>query len=203
MIWLFQSTRLRKPRLLRLVTGNNWIEFQSTRLRKPRRQKWMVTFMDLDFNPRGYASLDAQTYQGPRSVDYFNPRGYASLDYYWTFSWPIWLYFNPRGYASLDFHQQNKSHLYQISIHEATQASTKKDTVRMQPSKISIHEATQASTAKPCKKITQYTFKTINFLQTTILHPIINFKNNYVHKNFSTFFGANPPVFSCALDIRT
>ena len=117
------------------------------------------------------------------------------------------------------------SFLIPISIHEATQASTiidcfwihaqefqstrlRKPRLKYQKhqcpvQEISIHEATQASTAKPCKKITQYTFKTINFLQTTILHPIINFKNNYVHKNFSTFFGANPPVFSCALDIRT
>ena len=134
----------------------------------------------------------------------FNPRGYASLDEAVEFIIQEGTNFNPRGYASLDDTiLLNSARNKVISIHEATQASTKAEMYYSSLLQISIHEATQASTAKPCKKITQYTFKTINFLQTTILHPIINFKNNYVHKNFSTFFGANPPVFSCALDIRT
>ena len=56
----------------------------------------------------------------------FNPRGYASLDEAVEFIIQEGTNFNPRGYASLDDTiLLNSARNKVISIHEATQASTK------------------------------------------------------------------------------
>ncbi len=54
----FQSTRLRKPRQCHGISNRRVLRFQSTRLRKPRHAFHMDEARFLDFNPRGYVSLD-------------------------------------------------------------------------------------------------------------------------------------------------
>ena len=59
---VFQSTRLRKPRRGNFLYCVSIIKFQSTRLRKPRPKNLQKLFVLLNFNPRGYVSLDATPY---------------------------------------------------------------------------------------------------------------------------------------------
>ena len=76
----FQSTRLYKPRLQRLLVIKNIYLFQSTRLYKPRLSASASGFAEADFNPRGCISLDFSLSLIHTSRSDFNPRGCISLD---------------------------------------------------------------------------------------------------------------------------